>query len=471
MVSVISGFINNTAAVAIFIPLAINLCQKFHISPTKILLPLSYAAIFGGTLTLIGTSTNLLVNSFLESNNLQTFRMFEFTKLGIVFLVIGTLYNLIISKWFLPSRAITTSLTQKYHMRTFLTEFKITEKSPLNNSSFRMLDIKKYFDVQILKIIRDKKEIVNDLRFSTLKENDVIICQINIKDIIKFKDKYKLLLLSEIKINQQELAGDNYILVEGLIPDNSNLINKTVSEIDFRKKFSSFVLAIKRQTELLRDKVAHINLKFSDTLLIMLPKNKLDSLRSSNDLIILEELDIQLDIRSIGGYQFNFPLIMIVASFNLLTIVEATVIGAIILLVLRSISMEEAYESINWAVIFLIALLVPIGIAMEKTGTGEFISYWILDLAQYIGNDPNTQATRVISILYLITFVTSAFVSNAAVAIILSPIAIILGQHFQTLGIDPTRGMLMAVCFGASASFMTPIGYQTNLMVFCTWSI
>ena len=467
MVSVISGFINNTAAVAIFIPLAINLCQKFHISPTKILLPLSYAAIFGGTLTLIGTSTNLLVNSFLESNNLQTFRMFEFTKLGIVFLVIGTLYNLIISKWFLPSRAITTSLTQKYHMRTFLTEFKITEKSPLNNSSFRILDIKKYFDVQILKIIRDKKEIVNDLRFSTLKENDVIICQINIKDIIKFKDRYKLLLLSEIKINQQELAGDNYILVEGLIPDNSNLINKTVSQIDFRKKFSSFVLAIKRQTELLRDKVAHINLKFSDTLLIMLPKNKLDSLRSSNDLIILEELDIQLRYQKYWWLSILiFPLIMVVASFNLLTIVEATVIGAIILLVLRSISMEEAYESINWAVIFLIALLVPIGIAMEKTGTGEFISYWILDLAQYIGNNPDTQATRVISILYLITFITSAFVSNAAVAIILTPIAIILGQHFQTLGIDPTRGMLMAVCFGASASFMTPIGYQTNLMVF-----
>ena len=467
LVSIISGFINNTAAVAIFIPLAINLCQRFHISPTKILLPLSYAAIFGGTLTLIGTSTNLLVNSFLESNNLQTFRMFEFTKLGFIFLVIGTMYNLIISVWFLPSRAITTSLTQKYHMRTFLTEFKITEKSILNNSSFRVQDVKQYFDIQILKIIRDKKEIVKDLRFTTLKEEDVIICQINIKDIIKFKDKYKLLLLSEIKINQQELAGDNYILVEGLIPDNSNLINKTIRQIDFRKKFGSFVLAIKRQTELLRDKVAHINLKFSDTLLIMLPKNKLDSLRSSSDLIILEELDIHLRYQKYWWLSILiFPLIMIVASFNIFTIVEATVIGAIFLLVLRSISMEEAYESINWPVIFLIALLVPIGIAMEKTGTGEYLSKWILELSLFIGPDPITQATRVISIIYLITFITSAFVSNAAVAIILSPIAIILGQHFQTYGIDPTRGFLMAVCFGASASFMTPIGYQTNLMVF-----
>ena len=205
MVSVISGFINNTAAVAIFIPLAINLCQKFHISPTKVLLPLSYAAIFGGTLTLIGTSTNIIVNTFLEEKGLQTFTMFEFAQLGWIFILIGIVYVMIVGKWFMPSRSITSSLTQKYHMRTFLTEFKITEKSPLNNSSFRILNIKKFFDVQILKIIRDKKEIVNDLRFSTLKENDVIICQINIKDIIKFKDKYKLLLLSEIKINQQSL--------------------------------------------------------------------------------------------------------------------------------------------------------------------------------------------------------------------------------------------------------------------------
>ena len=139
MVYVISGFINNTAAVAIFIPLAIHLCQKFHISPTKILLPLSYAAIFGGTLTLIGTSTNLLVNSYLETNNLETFRMFEFTKLGLIFLVVGTLYNLLIGKWFLPSRAITTSLTQKYHMRKFLTEFKNTYIAFITYNFYQLL--------------------------------------------------------------------------------------------------------------------------------------------------------------------------------------------------------------------------------------------------------------------------------------------------------------------------------------------
>tara|TARA_B100000029_G_scaffold358625_1_gene351462 strand:- start:936 stop:2759 length:1824 start_codon:yes stop_codon:yes gene_type:complete len=467
-VSLISGFINNTAAVAIFIPLAINLCQRFHISPTKILLPLSYAAIYGGTLTLIGTSTNLIVNSYLESHSLPTFTMFEFTKLGLIFLCIGTVYNLFISRWILPSRAITSSLTQKYHMRTFLTEFKITEESILNGSNIKKHGIRENFDVQILKIIRDKKEIIENIRYCNLMKDDILICQINVKDIIKFKDNYKLLLLSEIKIDQNELAGENFVIVEGLIPANSYLINKTIGSIDFRNRFGSFVLAIKRQTELLRDKVAYINMKFSDTLLIMVPKKKLEMLKTSNDLIILEELDIHLRYQKYWWLSILiFPIIMFLTSFNFLSITEATVIGAIILLVLRSLSIEEAYESINWPVIFLIALLVPIGIAMEKTGTGYYLSEWIVEISKVIGPTPDIQAIRIISILYFITFITSAFVSNAAVAIILSPLAIILGQYFYTnFAIDPTRAFLMAVCFGASASFMTPIGYQTNLMVF-----
>jgi di/tricarboxylate transporter len=159
---------------------------------------------------------------------------------------------------------------------------------------------------------------------------------------------------------------------------------------------------------------------------------------------------------------------MLSASFDILSIVEATVIGSIILLVLRSISIEEAYESINWPVIFLIALLVPIGIAMENTGTGQYLSTWITHIAQIVGPTPEIQAIRVVCILYFITFLSSAFVSNAAVAIILSPLAIILGKNFIVLDptMDPTRAFLMAICFGASTSFMTPIGYQTNLMVF-----
>ena len=467
-VSIVSGFINNTAAVAIFIPLAINLCQRFHISPTKVLLPLSYAAIFGGTLTLIGTSTNIIVNGFLESHGLETFKMFEFSKLGVIFIFVGTIYILIVGKWFLPSRSITTSLTQKYHMRTFLTEFKITEDSLLNGSSIFEQNVKKKYDFQLLKIIRGDLEMVRNLKNTRLKVDDVIIMQINIKDIIKFRDYYKVSLLSDVKMSQSELTGSNLVVVEGLIPQNSHLIGKTISKVDFRHSFGAFVLAIRKQTELLREKVAHIKLKFSDTLLIMVPRENLEELRTSNDLIILEELDIHLRYQKFWWLSIIIiPAVMILSSYNIITITEGAIMGAIILLILGTITMEEAYDSINWPVIFLIALLVPIGIAMEKTGAGNLLSDNIAGLSTYLGTDPELRAIRVVSILYLVTFLTSAFISNAAVAIILSPLALILGQYFSVnFSIDPTKAFLMAICFGASASFMTPIGYQTNLMVF-----
>ena len=467
--SLISGFINNTAAVAIFIPLAFRLCQRFHISPTKILMPLSYAAIFGGTLTLIGTSTNLIVNSFLENSMLEPFKMFEFAKLGSIFVIIGIFYNILISKWFLPSRAITTSLTQKYHLSTYLTEFKLDENSKLIGKSINDLEVSSKYDFDIVKIIRNKVDLTISLSDVTIRENDVLLVQINVNDIINFKKDLDLLLLSDIKLSQNELTGSNHVLVEGLIPQSSTIIGKTLSQLNYRSAYNSFVLAIKRHAELLRDKVAHVKLKFSDTLLIMIPKNNLEKLRQSNDLIILEELDIHLKYERYWWLSIMIiPSIMILASLQILSITEGAILGSILLLVLKSISMEDVYEAINWPVIFLIALLIPIGTAMENTGAANFLSNYIIYTVNGWDFSVQQQIFYVISILYFITFITSAFISNAAVAIILCPLAVLLSNHFQTLdlSVDPTRAFLMAICFGASASFMTPIGYQTNLMVF-----
>ena len=470
--AIISGFLNNTAAVAIFIPLALKLCQKFHISPTKILLPLSYAAIFGGTLTLIGTSTNLIVNSFLENHStIEPFKMFEFTKLGIIFCLVGIFYNLIISRWVLPSRAITSSLTQKYHMSTYLTEFKIEKDSKLIGKSISDFNVKKKYEFDIVKIIRNKIDLTIALNDTVIRKDDVLLVQINVKDILNFKKELGLLLLSDIKLSQNELTGSNHVLVEGLVPQNSSIIGKTLSQLNYREMYSSFVLAISRQSELLRDKVAHIKLRFSDTLLIMIPKDKIDSIREKNELIILEELDIHLRYERYWWLSILLlPIVMILASFQFISITEGAILAAILLLVLKSISMTDVYEAINWPVIFLIALLIPIGTAMENTGAANFLSGSILNYVNKIDIGIELEIKYVISILYFITFITSAFISNAAVAIILSPLAILLSEHFQSLdsafAVDPTRAFLMAICFGASASFMTPIGYQTNLMVF-----
>ena len=465
-VSIISGFINNTAAVAIFIPLAIDLCQRFHISPTKILLPLSYAAIFGGTLTLIGTSTNLIVSSVMEEFNMTPFSMFEFTKLGVIFLVLGTLYNLIISKWFMPSRSIISSLTRKYHMGSFLTEFKIGEDSPLIGRSYGEMEIAQNYNLQVYKIIRDSKNIRFNLHNIIIHKDDIFLVQINVKEMLKFKDDMKVLLLSDVKMNQAELSGKNHVIVEGIVSQQSALIGKTLQELDFRSRFGSFVLAVKRQRELLRNKIAHIRLKFSDTLLIMVPKERLDILRTSNDLIVLEELDIHLRYERYWWFSILvIPAVMLLATFGVIPIVKGAVLGAILLLVLRSLSIQDAYESISWSVIFLIASLIPLGTAIHNTNLDKNIGDLIYVLGALIGGVDNVNPIIILAVLYGVTFILSAFVSNAAVAVMLTPIGILLASLIGDNGID-SRPFLVAICFGASCSFMTPMGYQTNMMVY-----
>ena len=516
-VSLISGFINNTAAVAIFIPVIFKMCQKFHISPTKLLLPLSYAAILGGTLTLIGTSTNLVVSSVVENtyeyyidcseqindsgdiyricsdeecwsssmaNNiydkgdkfldinknkiwdqLEPISMFEFTKIGLIFMFIGLIYIIIISKWFLPSRAIISSLTQKYHLQKYLTEFKVPEDSKLVGKSFNYLNIYKEYGFQPYKIIRDHEEIIYNLNSAIIHKDDIVIGQIQLGEIIRFKENIKVLLLSDVKINQNELTGQNFILVEGLVSHQSSIIGKTLNEYDFKHRFSSFVLAIKRQKELLREKIAHIKLKFSDTLLIMVPKVKLNSLKQSKDLIILEELDIHLRYQQYWWLSIIvIPAIMILSSFGLVSIVKAVLLGAITLLVLKVLSIQDAYESIDWSVIFLIAALIPLGQALHTTQADITISNFILYIADIMRpyfSDKNYYVV-IISCLYFLSMIISSFLSNAAVAIVFTPIAIAISNYS---GIDP-RPLIFAVCLGASNSFLTPIGYQTNMMVY-----
>jgi len=456
--SIISGFVNNTAAVAIFIPLAINICQRFHISPSKVLLPLSYASIFGGTLTVIGTSTNLIVVSMMGQS---PFKMFDFFQLGLIFLAVGTVYNLILVR-LLPSRSPIVSLTQKYHIRTFLTEFRVRSNSKLIGKKSIDFKLSKEFNLQILKVIRGEKEFHHNLQRMIIHENDIFLVQVNVKNMIKLKDKFNLALLSDIKLNQEELQGDDQVLVEGLVTQGSKLIGRTLSQFNFRSKFSAFALAIKRQTELVREKIAHVKLQFSDTILVLVPRADLNKMRNSDDILILEELDIHIHKNKYWWVSLAvIPIVVLLSSFGLMSITKAVLLGSIFLVSLGVISTQDAYSAIDWSVVFLIAALIPVGVALENTGAHTLIGQLIIDVCDYLKVYYNSNNVY-ISILYLFTFILSAFFSNAAVAIILVPIALSISS---SVGID-SRPLLVAVCFGASASFMTPMGYQTNMMVY-----
>ena len=459
--SIFSGFINNTAAVAIFIPLAVHLAQKFQISPSKLLIPLSFAGIYGGMITLIGSSTNLLVSAMVEDRGFAPLGMFEFAAMGLVFLVAGTGYNVWIVPRILPSRAAVSSLTRKYHMSPYLTEFEIAEGSPLIGSTCFDRGVNEKYDITILSIIRGDIRFETNIRNLGLNQGDILLARGTLENFVRFREEEKALLLTDTKMSQSELTSGESVIVEGLVPQGSELIGKSVKDVDFRNKFRAFVLAIRREGKTLREKIARIPLHFADALLIFVPKSRLDSLMASPDLALMHEHDIRIHKVKFWWLAIGvIPLIMMVAALGLTHILQAALIGTVVLLVLRGITIQEAYRSVNWSVIILIAAFVPVGIAVERSGTAALIGS---SIAIFGNSFPMSLAPyAALSLLYLVAVGLTSVLSNNAAAIVLVPVSFAVAHE---LGVDP-RPFVFALCFGASTAFMTPLGYQTNLMVY-----
>ena len=462
-VALASAFVNNTAIVAIFIPLTIRLAQKYNLSPSKLLMPLSYIAIIGGTLTLVGTSTNLLVNSIYVNTipSSPPLGMFEFAKFGLVMLVIGVAYLLIAVPFLIPSRTVTSSLTKSYHMGGYLTELKVSEESPLVGRTCKERAVNKNYDITVLDILRDGKLISKNIRDTIIYPEDILFVRGSLENFLRMKEVEKVTMLTDEKLTQDELIHDDNTLVECLITNRTDLVGKSLMEINFRRRFGSFILAIRREGEILRKKIAHVVLQAFDTLLIYGPIEKIKELSDSGDFIVLGEIEATLQKHKYWWVSVAVILgTVILAALGIVPILKGALIGAIFLLVIRVITANEAYQSINWQVIVLIAALIPLGIVIQKSGTAFWIGTVLNDIANAF--NPLIRPTIMLSLIYLVTIILTEMTSNAATAIIMTPIAISAAQQ---MGLDP-RTFVFAVCFAASASFITPIGYQTNLMVY-----
>ena len=462
-VALASAFVNNTAIVAIFIPLTIRLAQKYNLSPSKLLMPLSYIAIIGGTLTLVGTSTNLLVNSIYVNSisSAPPLGMFEFAKFGLVMLVIGMAYLLIAVPFLIPSRTVTSSLTKSYHMGGYLTELKVSADSPLVGRTCKERAVNKNYDITVLDILRDGKLISKNIRDTFIHPEDILFVRGSLENFLRMKEVEKVTMLTDEKLTQNELIHDDNTLVECLITNKADLVGKSLMEINFRRRFGSFILAIRREGEILRKKIAHVVLQAFDTLLIYGPIEKIKELSDSGDFIVLGEIEATLQKHKYWWVSVAVIFCaVILAALGIVPILKGALIGAIFLLVIKVITANEAYQSINWQVIVLIAALIPLGIVIQKSGT----AFWIATVLNDIANafNPLVRPTVMLSLVYLVTIILTEMTSNAATAIIMTPIAISAAQQ---MGLDP-RTFVFAVCFAASASFITPIGYQTNLMVY-----
>ncbi len=464
VVGMISAFINNTPVVAIFIPILVGAAAKSNHSLGKMLMPLSFASMFGGVCTLIGTSTNILVSGIAADHNLEPFSMFEMSKMGLVFFGTGLLYMLLIGIHLIPDRKSDSGLVQKFGLGDYLTEIILLEKAPSVGKTIANSPLVKKLEIDILEVNRAGTRYFMPGEDFILRQGDILKVRCNVEKIKTLKEREEIALKSDMKFADVDVESDKTTLVEAVIAPNSEFEGKTVKNINFRQRFGATVLAIRHRGEVMREKVANTVLRSGDTLLIEAHKDKMKYLKQlelhgRNTFLIVSEVGLpKFEKNKISLVVLTMLSIITLATLNILPIMVAALIGCIFLIITGCISMEEAYKAIDWKVIFLLAGAMSLGVAMDNSGAAILISGFLINIVGAWG------PIAVVSILYLITSLITATMSNNASAVLLAPIAIAAAITMQ---VDP-RPFLMAITFAASSSFMTPIGYQTNTMIYGT---
>jgi di/tricarboxylate transporter len=453
---VLSMFINNTAAVALFIPVAVQIAKQHRRSPSKLLLPLNYAAIVGGTCTLVGTSTNILVSSLAEAKGEPAFTMFEFFPLGIIYFATGLAYSAALVRW-LPERGDASNLTAKYQLTTYLTEVRVPAGARLIGRTVVEERVSDRYRLNVLEILRGRRRIAFDLRSTPIEADDVLIVRGTMEDIVFFKEQQQLLMLSDIKLTDADLAGEETVLAEVQLSPSSTLEGMSLAEIDFRRRFGAFVLALARTGESMREKLSRIALKRWDTLLLFGSRRSLEQLYQLDDFLPLQEVDLRIRLhRRWWLHAAALVGVVVAATFAGISLLAAALVAMVVLLASRTVKIQRVYRQLNWPVYFLLAATIPLGAAIEKSGLAERIGGWISESGHGAG------PWLALAVLYFVTMVLTEVLSNASTAVLMVPVALAAAAG---LGVDP-RPFLMAVAFAASNGFVTPVGYQTNAMVY-----
>ena len=460
----ITAVINNTAVVAIFLPIIEEWCKKQKIPVSRMLMPLSFATILGGTITLIGTSTNLLASSISEQLGYGTFSLFQFTEAGIIKFGIGIIYLTFASSWLLPNRNPTNngnSYEQSYQLKDYVSELVISPRSNLIKQTLRSSEIQRKFDIDVLEIIRDGIHFSQPLADKVLKAGDILLVRGTKEEILKIRDEKGLDILPAIKFKDDNVASqltDNEEgIAEILILSNSRLVGSNLKDLRFRQRYNATVLAIRRGEEVLRDRLGQVPLRFGDLLLVQGPRESLSGFQTTRELLVIEQGNregLRLEKASIAvAIVFG---VIISAALNLMPILVSALVGVVLMVLTGCLKPGEIYGAIRWDVIFLLAGLIPMGIAMEKSGA----TTWLADKILIVGN--NFSGFWVLIFFYFVTTILTEILSNNASVILMIPIAV---KVAESLTINPFA-IMFTVTFAASNSFMTPIGYQTNTMVY-----
>src|SRR5215210_1894806 len=440
----ISSFMNNTTTTAVLMPAALGLCQRSRISPSKALIPLAFASMLGGTCTLIGTSTNVAASAYVKEFGLAPYSMFEFLPVGVTVCVVGILYMVLVGHRLLPERSETTE--PEYSIREYLSEVVVTHGSPLAGRAIRDTQLAQ-MGLQVRAIQRGDRRLYPD-PYVQLEEGDLLIVQAGREGLLQVKDTAGLGIRADILLEgAQDLAGEAIGIAEALLMPQSGLIGRSLKELDFRRRFGLAVLAIYRKGHALAARIAELPLRLGDVLLLQGKPERFRALADNADLWILQETEHRPAQRRKGLYVVGILLLaVIVSSFQWVPLPIAFLAAALAVIATRLMTMEEAYNLIDWRLLILIAGMTSFGKAMQKTGTAEYLATLIVHWTEPLG------VTFVLLAFTVLTIILTQPMSNAAAALVVLPVAMTTAHK---MGLDP-RAFAILVTLSASLSFITP---------------
>lgn len=465
-----SAFINDTAVVAIMIPLALLVCKETGINPSKLLIPISFAACFGGAFTLIGTGTNILISSYAQKSGLPKFNMFELTPIALTLAAIGFTYMFLIAPSLLPKRNKNNDATLIQQAEKYMAEIILNELSPDINKKISETKLVVDYKIQLLTVIRGSTRIRDCSSDFILEKNDVLKVVISPENLIKLKDtkgyiiqgdKLKENEANEIDISPTEstkgVPDNQRKIYEVLIPVGSRLASKSLKQLRFRDVYRSSVLAIRQRNEMIMQNLSELKLKEGDMLLVYSTEKDIARLTAQHAVFMLSNYEKQQ-----VNYKKAIPALLIAigvigaASLNLTSILMSAMIGCLLLITTSILKPQEAYEAINWKVIFMIAGVLSMGNALESSGASTLISSFVFDIM----GDLDKRVT--LGLVFLITFLSTNIISGKATAALMTPIVISLAAALQI----SERPLLVALMLACALTFMTPIANPTNTMVY-----
>ncbi|OGF56320.1 MAG: hypothetical protein A2Z21_03955 [Candidatus Fraserbacteria bacterium RBG_16_55_9] len=456
IVGSISAFIANTAVVAIFLPLVLTLARERRRAPSKLLIPLSYVAQLGGVITLIGTSTNVLASALSERAGFGALGMFEFAKIGLLIFATGVLYLLLIGRRLLPERRTEFEITDSYRVKDYLAEVIILPDSLLEGKTLFDSRLSDQYDIDVLEILRGGQKLMRPLGNKVLRVEDILFIRASTDQLLKIKEAKGLAIEPESRWGNQESKGDRVRFMEVVLGRNSELIGGTLESTNFRNRYNCTVIAMQKHGALIRERLGSVRLDFGDTLLLQGERSAFEQIKRESGFIVTEEVQPE------GFRTKKIPVALaIMAGVVILAalgqpILVTSIVGCVLMVLTGCLTVNELHESIRWDVIFLLAGIIPLGLAMEKTGAAELLANLAVQSASSL------PPVAVLVIFYFISMVITALISNNAAVVLMVPVGV---SAAQMLGFDP-KAFILAIMFAASADFSTPVGYQTNTMVY-----